>query len=162
AQTHFGFTTTTRDDTCGKGKERIGFERCALDKATAYIAQNADFALRLHHALRPRLVHERVTAIYDALERPLIPVLQGMEAAGIVVAPTTLKTMSEDFAKRMADLETAIHKLAGETFNIGSPKQLGEILFDRMSLPGGKKGKTGAYGTGADVLEELAALGHDL
>ena len=162
AEQHFGFKTVTYNEVCGTGRNAIAFDRCPLDKATAHVAQNADFALRLHRTLRPRLVHERVTAIYDALERPLIPVLRSMEAAGIVVDPRVLKTMSADFGKRMADFEIEIHKLAGAEFNIGSPKQLGEILFDRMSLPGGKKGKTGAYGTGADVLEELAAQGHDL
>ncbi len=162
AEQHFGFQTTTLENVCGKGKDKIGFERCALDKATGLVAQNADFALRLHRTLRPRLVHERVTNIYDGLERQMIPVLRDMEAAGIVVDPRVLKTMSADFGKRMAELETQIHKLAGTEFNIGSPKQLGEILFDRMSLPGGKKGKTGAYGTGADVLEELVGQGHDL
>ena len=100
--------------------------------------------------------------VYETLERPLIPVLVAMERVGIKVDPLTLSDMSRDFARRIADLETVIHDLAGSPFNVGSPKQLGEILFDQMGLPGGKKGKTGAYATGAEVLEELAAQGHDL
>jgi DNA polymerase-1 len=133
-----------------------------LDKATAYAAEDAEVTFRLHALLKPRLVHERLVTVYETMDRALIPVLHDMEARGVVVDPKVLKTLSADFAARMAEFETEIHKLAGETFNIGSPKQLGEILFERMSLPGGKKGKTGAYGTGADVLEELAAQGHDL
>ena len=103
-----------------------------------------------------------MVAVYETMERPLIPVLADMEFAGIRVDPAVLLGLSTDFAKRLDVLEKQIHKLAGESFNVGSPKQLGEILFERMSLPGGKKGKTGAYATGADVLEDLAGQGHDL
>src|SRR5271170_1566560 len=112
--------------------------------------------------LKPRLVADHLVTVYETLDRPLIPILKDMEAKGILVDEKVLKYLSADFAARIATLETEIHKLAGETFNVGSPKQLGEILFERMSLQGGKKGKTGAYGTGADVLEELAAQGHDM
>jgi DNA polymerase-1 len=103
-----------------------------------------------------------LVAVYETLDRPLVGVLTDMERAGVKVDPKVLKDLSADFARRLGDLETEIHKLAGHQFNIGSPKQLGEILFDEMGLSGGKKGKTGAYGTGADVLETLAAEGHDL
>jgi DNA polymerase-1 len=112
--------------------------------------------------LKPRLVQERVTTVYETMERPLIPVLAQMEHTGIKVDATHLKRLSGDFEQRMAGLEAEIHDLAGEKFNIGSPKQLGDILFGKMGLEGGKKTKTGAWGTGADVLEGLAAQGHDL
>jgi DNA polymerase-1 len=118
--------------------------------------------LRLHRRLKPELPKAGMATVYETLERPLIPVLAMMENNGIKVDPTILRAMSADFAKRLEEQAVEIHKLAGSEFNIASPKQLGEILFDQMGLPGGKKGKTGAYGTGADVLEDLAAIGHDL
>jgi DNA polymerase-1 len=162
AARHLDHRTITFSEVCGSGKTQITFDKVALDKATAYAAEDAEVTFRLHAALKPRLVQERLVTVYETLDRPLIPILADMEAAGVKVDPAVLKTLSEDFAGRMAELESEIHRLAGETFNIASPKQLGEILFERMSLPGGRKGKTGAYGTGADVLEELAAQGHEL
>jgi DNA polymerase-1 len=140
----------------------VTFDCVALDKARDYAAEDADVTLRLHRALKPRLLAERMVTVYETLERPLIGVLQRMERTGIRVDGKELKRLSDDFAMRLADLETGIHKLAGHEFNIGSPKQLGEVLFDKMGLAGGKKGKTGAYGTGADVLEALADHGHEL
>jgi DNA polymerase-1 len=162
AELHLGHGTIKFADVCGSGKSMITFDRAPLDKATAYAAEDAEVTHRLHTVLKPRLVGEHLVTTYERFDRPLIPVLRDMEAKGVVVNPTVLKSLSTEFGKRMAELETEIHKLAGEPFNIGSPKQLGEILFERMSLQGGKKTKTGAYGTGADVLEELAAQGHDL
>ena len=117
---------------------------------------------RLWAALKPRLPFARVTRVYETMERPLVPVLAEMEAHGVRVDRQALSRLSGDFAQRMAALEEEIHALAGGRFNVGSPKQLGEVLFDQMGLGGGRKGKTGAYATGADVLEELAAQGHDL
>jgi len=149
-------------DVCGSGKTQITFDQVPLDKATAYAAEDADVTRRFHMVLKPRLREEKLVTIYETLERPLIGILAEMERKGILVDAKVLRDLSEDFAKRMVKLEKEIHKLAGEEFNVGSPKQLGEILFERMSLPGGKKGKTGAYGTGADILEDLAAQGHDL
>ena len=146
----------------GVGKSQITFDRVPIDKAAPYAAEDADVALRLHRVLKPRLVHERVTTVYETLERPLLPVLAAMEMVGVKVDRDALSRRSADFAQRIAGLEAEIEALAGGRFNIGSPKQLGEVLFDRMGLPGGVKGKTGAYGTGADVLEPLAAQGHDL
>ncbi len=159
---HFDHRNIKYEEVCGKGKAQIPFSEVTLDKALDYAAEDADMTLRLHRRLRGELPKRKMTTVYETLERPLIPVLVSMERAGIKVDPTILRTMSVDFAKRMDDLADEIRVLAGEDFNIGSPKQLGEILFDNMGLPGGKKGKTGAYGTGADVLEDLAAQGHDL
>ena len=116
----------------------------------------------LHLLLKPRLVAERRLTVYETLERPLIPVLAAMERTGTMIAPSFLQKLSNDFAKDMARLEAESHKLAGEPFNLGSPKQLGDILFGKFSLPGGRRTKTGAWSTDADILEELAALGHDL
>ncbi len=146
----------------GTGKNMLTFDLIPVDKATEYAAEDADITLRLWQVLKPRLVAENMTTLYETLERPLVPVLARMEANGIVVDRAVLSRLSGDFAQTMGALEDEIHKLAGETFNIGSPKQLGEILFDKMGLEGGKKTKTGAWGTGADVLETLAAEGHDL
>jgi DNA polymerase-1 len=159
---HVGCKLPTLKDIIGSGKTEIGFDQVAPEAARDYSAPQADLALRLHALLKPRLIAERVTTVYETLERPLIPVLDRMERLGIRVDGKVLKSLSDDFAKRIAVLEKEIFKLAGHEFNIGSPKQLGEILFDEMGLSGGKKGKTGAYGTGADILDELAAQGHDL
>ena len=146
----------------GSGKNQITFDRVAIGEAVKYAAEDADVTYRLWRRFKPQLHRSRVTTVYETLERPLVPVLAGMEMSGILVDRDALSRMSNAFAQKMAGLEAEIHELAGEPFNVGSPKQLGEILFDRMSLPGGSKGKTGAYGTGADVLEDLAAEGHDL
>lgn len=140
----------------GSGKSMITFDRVPIDKATRYAAEDADITLRLWQVLKPRLHREKVTTVYETLERPLSPVLAEMEMHGVQVDRDTLSRMSNAFSQKMAQLEAEIHELAGESFNVGSPKQLGEILFDKMSLPGGKKGKTGAYATGADILEDLA------
>ncbi len=150
------------EDVCGTGKAKVAFGSAPLEKAAAYAGEAADVAFRLYHKLKPRLVADQLVRVYETMDRPLIPVLRAMENEGILVDATFLKTLSKDFGERIAAFEEQIHKLAGEKFNVGSPKQLGEILFERMGLPGGKKGKTGAYGTGADILEELAAQGHDL
>ena len=125
-------------------------------------AAHADLALRLHRIIRPRLVADRLSTVYERIERPLIAVLAGMEAAGILVDQGELVALSADFAGRIEALESEIHALAGHPFTIGSPKQLGEVLFDEMGLQAGRKGKSGTYSTGADILEELAAQGHDL
>ena len=145
----------------GTGKSAITFDRVPVDEAVKYAAEDADITLRLWQAFKPQLHLQQVTTVYETLERPLSPVLATMEMHGIKVDRDTLSRMSNAFAQKMAGLEAEIHELAGRSFNVGSPKQLGEILFDEMSLEGGKKGKTGAYATGADVLEDLATE-HDL
>ncbi len=147
----------------GSGKAQITFDRVPIDKAAPYAAEDADVTLRLHRMLRPGLVRERVTTVYETLERPLVPVLAAMEMAGVKVDRQTLSRLSGAFAQRMAQLEDEIRTLAGETFNVGSPKQLGEILFGKLGMPGGQKSaKTDAWVTDADALEQLAAQGHDL
>ncbi|QEE34689.1 DNA polymerase I [Octadecabacter sp. SW4] len=145
----------------GTGKSAITFDRVPVDEAVKYAAEDADITLRLWQAFKPQLHLQQVTTVYETLERPLSPVLATMEMHGIKVDRDTLSRMSNAFAQKMAGLEAEIHELAGRSFNVGSPKQLGEILFDEMGLEGGKKGKTGAYATGADVLEDLATE-HDL
>ena len=145
----------------GSGKSARTFDYVPIDEATAYAAEDADITLRLWQLFKPQLHQSRVTTVYETLERPMVAVLARMEMDGIKVDRDTLSRMSNAFAQKMAGLEAEIHELAGEPFNVGSPKQLGEILFDKMGLPGGTRGKTGAYATGADVLEDLATE-HDL
>jgi len=145
----------------GSGKAMKTFDRVPVDDAVNYAAEDADITLRLWQLFKPQLHRARVTTVYETLERPLGPVLVQMEMHGVQVDRDALSRMSNAFAQKMAGLEAEIHALAGRPFNVGSPKQLGEILFDEMGLPGGKKGKTGAYATGADVLEDLATE-HDL
>ncbi|MBO6894517.1 MAG: DNA polymerase I [Roseibium sp.] len=149
-------------EVCGSGKSMITFDKVAIDKATAYAAEDADVTLRLWLILKPRLASDHMATVYETLERPMVPVLARMEKRGISVDRQMLSRLSGDFAQGMAAHESEIYDLAGETFNIGSPKQLGEILFGKMGIPGGKKTKTGAWSTSAQVLEELAAEGHEL
>ncbi len=145
----------------GAGKAAITFDRVPIEEATKYAAEDADITLRLWDMFKPQLHQSKVTQVYEGLERPLIPVLAQMERTGIQVDRETLSRMSNAFAQKMACLEAEIHALAGETFNVGSPKQLGEIMFDKLGYDGGKKGKNGAYATGADILEDLATV-HEL
>ncbi|MEO3427669.1 DNA polymerase I [Pelagibius sp. CAU 1746] len=162
AQLHLDYQTIKFKEVAGSGKNQVTFDKVPLDKALDYAAEDADITLRLYEVLKPRLVSDRLTTVYETIERPLVQVLAEMELTGIKVDRATLHRMSNDFAKRIDELQKQIYKLAGREFTIGSPKQLGEILFDEMSLPGGKKGKSGAYATGADILEGLANQGHDL
>ena len=145
----------------GTGKSAITFDRVPIDEASKYAAEDADITLRLWQIFKQRLHSSKVTRVYEGLERPLIPVLAQMERTGIKVDRDTLSRMSNAFAQKMAALESEIHEMAGESFNVGSPKQLGEIMFDKLGYEGGKKGKNGAYSTGADILEDLATI-HDL
>ena len=161
SQIHLNHQTIKFKDVAGTGKTQVTFDKVPLDDALQYAAEDADITGRLHNQLKPRLIKEKMSALYEAMERPLIGVLANMEKTGILVNAKFLKDLSKDFAKRLADLEIEIHKMAGKEFNIASPKQLGTVLFDEMGLPGGIKGKTGAYGTGADILENLSHAGHD-
>ncbi len=146
----------------GAGKAAITFDLVKIEDAAPYAAEDADITLRLWQVFKPQLHQVQVTRVYETLERPLVPVLARMEMAGVCVDRDVLSRMSNAFAQKMAALEAEAHELAGEAFNLASPKQIGEILFDKMGLEGGKKGKTGAYSTGADILEDLAAAGHEL
>ncbi|HYM03895.1 MAG TPA: DNA polymerase I [Stellaceae bacterium] len=161
ATRHFGHDTIKYKDVAGSGKAHVGFAAVPLDRARDYAAEDADITLRLHRVLKPQLLAQHRLAFYETVERPLVRVVADMERAGICVDRTELNRLSEDFARRLVDLENEIHKLAGHPFNIASTKQLGEVLFDELGLSGGKKMKTGAYGTDAAVLEQLA-LTHDL
>jgi DNA polymerase-1 len=140
----------------GTGKSAITFDRVPIDQATDYAAEDADITLRLWQVLKPSLHAAKTTRVYETMERPLVPVLAQMERYGIKVDRDTLSRMSNAFAQKMAGLEAEIHEMAGRSFNVGSPAQVGEILFDEMNLEGGKKGKNGKYSTGADILEDLA------
>ena len=161
SERYLGHTPIPIKPLLGSGKSAITFDRVPLDEAVTYAAEDADITLRLWQIFKPQLHRAHVTTVYETLERPLVPVLKQMEMYGIKVDRDTLSRMSNAFAQKMAGLEHEIHELAGETFNVGSPKQLGEILFDKMGLEGGKRGKNGAYSTPADVLEDLATE-HDL
>ncbi|QRM56780.1 DNA polymerase I [Sinorhizobium sp. BG8] len=146
-------------DVAGSGKGAQGFDMVDIARATAYAAEDADVTLRLWHVLKPRLVAARLTSVYERLERPLVPVLARMEERGITVDRQILSRLSGELAQGAAALEDEIYELAGERFTIGSPKQLGDILFGKMGLPGGSKTKTGQWSTSAQVLEDLAAEG---
>jgi DNA polymerase-1 len=163
SETFLGHTPIPFKQVAGSGKAQVTFDKVAIDKATEYAAEDADVTLRLWRALKPRLPAEQVTTVYERLERPMVPVLAGMEARGIKVDRQILSRLSGTFAQKAAGLEAEIGELAGtRDFNPGSPKQLGEILFDKMGLPGGKKTRTGQWSTDARTLEDLAAEGHEL
>ncbi|HEV2512541.1 DNA polymerase I [Bosea sp. (in: a-proteobacteria)] len=162
SEVHLGHKPIAYAEVAGTGKTHVTFDKVPLDKATAYAAEDADVTLRLWLALKPRLVPERKTTVYETMERPLVPVLVRMERRGIAIDRQILSRLSGEFAQSLARLEDEIHTLAGEKFTIGSPKQLGDILFGKMGLPGAKKTATGQWATGAGVLEELAEQGNEL
>ncbi len=156
---HLGHSCISFKDVCGSGKSQLTFNQVPLKEATRYAAEDADVTLRFWHWMRPRLSAERVTRVYERVDRPLIPVLAAMEREGIKVDRDELARMSKEFADGIAGLETEIHALAGQPFTVGSPKQLGDILFGKMGLKGGRKGKSGDYSTDVTVLEKLASDG---
>jgi DNA polymerase I len=149
-------------DVAGSGKSQVTFDCVAIDKATDYAAEDADVTLRLWNALKPRLAAEHVATVYETLERAMPSVLARMERRGISIDRQVLSRLSGEFAQKQGALEEEIKVLAGEPLNPGSPKQLGDILFGKMALPGGTKTKTGQWSTGARELEELAEQGHQL
>lgn len=162
AQSLLGHTCIAFKDVAGSGRSAVTFDLVPIDRASEYAAEDADVTLRLWRVLKPRLVAEGKTQVYETLERPLVGVLATMESRGIAIDRQMLSRLSGDFAQSLARLEDEIYELAGEKFNIGSPKQLGDILFGRMQLPGARKTPTGQWATGARFLEELADEGHDL
>jgi len=157
-----GHETIRFADVAGSGKNFIGFGRVAIDKASEYAAEDVDVTFRLWRALKPRLAAEHMTNVYETLERRLIAPLARMERRGVSIDRAILSKLSGEFAQGMARLEAEIHRLAGEPFNPGSPKQLGDILFGKMGLPGAKKTATGAWSTSASVLDDLAEEGYEL
>jgi DNA polymerase I len=161
AERWLGHATLTFGELTGSGKGKLSFGQVAIDKATAYSAEDADVILRLWYLLKPRLVAERMTAVYETLERPLVAVLARMERRGISIDRQVLSRLSGDFAQTAARVEAELQELAGEPINVGSPKQIGDILFGKMGLPGGTKTKTGAWSTSAQVLDDLAEQGYD-
>lgn len=162
SQHYLGHAPIPYKEVAGTGQSQITFDLVPIEKALDYAAEDADITLRLWHILKPRLVAEKMAGLYEDLERPFAPVIAKMEDIGIQVDVSILKSMSNRFAEKLAELETKIHEQAGTTFNIASPKQIGEILFDQMGLQGGKKTKTGAWSTNAETLEKLAAEGHKI
>ena len=159
SQRHLGHTPLAFKDVCGTGKKQIPFGEVPLDRATEYAAEDADVTWRLHAHLKPRLAIEGGTSVYERVDRPLIPVVAMMERNGIKVDRARLAKLSEEFAREIGSLEIAIHAETGEPFTIGSPKQLGDVLFDKLGYKGGRKGKSGQYSTDQAILEKLAAEG---
>jgi DNA polymerase-1 len=172
AELHLGYKTLTFAQVAGSGKTRKTFDQVPLIEATAYAAEDADITLQLYHTFYPRLIQEKMVTVFERFERPLVPLIAAMERHGIRIDRLLLDRLGQEFSAQMTELESTIYKQAGRSFNIGSPKQLGEILFDELNLtssPGGfsktrqaKKTKTGAYVTDVDVLENLASQGHTL
>jgi DNA polymerase-1 len=161
AQRWLGHTALSYGELIGSGKNRLTFDQVTVDRATAYAAEYADLTLRLWQVLKPRLVAERMNTVYETLERPMIGTLARMERRGITIDRQVLSRLSGEFAQTAARLEAEIQELAGEPINVGSPKQIGDIMFGKMGLPGGSKTKTGAWSTSAQILDELAEQGHD-
>jgi DNA polymerase-1 len=161
AERWLGHATISHGELTGSGKGKLAFDQVAVDKATAYSAEDADVILRLWRVLKPRLVAERMTSVYETLERPLISVLARMERRGISIDRQVLSRLSGEFAQTAARVEAELQEIAGEPINVGSPKQIGDILFGKMGIPGGTKTKTGAWSTSAQILDELAEQGHE-
>ncbi len=159
SQLHLGHRCIAFSDVCGKGKSQLTFGQVPLRDATRYAAEDADVTLRLWHRFKPRLSRDAVTTVYERVDRPLVPVIASMEQHGIKVDRGALAELSREFAEEMVRLEGEIHEAAGGPFQVGSTQQLGQVLFDRMGLKGGRKGKTGAYSTDVTELERLAAEG---
>jgi DNA polymerase-1 len=162
SQRHLGHTTLTFKDICGTGKKAIPFGEVPLDKATQYAAEDADVTWRLYKHLKPRLAGEGGTQVYERVDRPLIPVVAQMERHGIKVDRARLAGLSEEFSREIARIECEIFGICGQEFTIGSPKQLGDILFDKMGYKGGRKGKSGQYSTDQAILEGLANQGAEV
>lgn len=159
AKRHLDHACIEFKDVCGTGKSQITFDAVPIDRATEYAAEDADVTLRLWKRLKPRLAPEAATRVYELVDRPLVPVVAEMERAGILVDRGELHKLSTEFGEEILKLEARVHDAAGGPFTIGSPKQLGEVLFDRMGLKGGRKGKSGVYSTDVNEMERLADEG---
>lgn len=161
AERWLGHATLSYGELTGGGRNKLSFNQVTIDRATAYSAEDADVILRLWRIFKPRLVAERMTAVYETLERPLVPVLARMERRGISIDRQVLSRLSGEFAQTATRVEAELQELAGEPINVGSPKQIGDIIFGRMGIPGGTKTKTGAWSTSAQILDDLAEQGHE-
>ncbi len=161
AERYLGHAVISHGELIGSGKAKLSFDQVAIDRATAYSAEDAEVILRLWRVFKPRLVAERMTTVYETLERPLISVLARMERRGISIDRQVLSRLSGEFAQTAARVEAEIQEIAGEPVNVGSPKQIGDIIFGKMGIPGGSKTKTGAWSTSAQILDELAEAGHE-
>jgi DNA polymerase I len=161
AELWLGHATLTHGELIGSGKNKLSFAQVAIDRATAYSAEDADVMWRLWQVLKPRLISERMNTVYETLERPLVPVLARMERRGISIDRQVLSRLSGEFAQTAARVEAEIQEIAGEPVNVGSPKQIGDIIFGKMGIPGGSKTKTGAWSTSAQILDDLAEQGHE-
>src|SRR5271155_3172153 len=161
SETWLGHAIITHGELTGSGKGKLSFDQVAIDKATEYSAEDADVIIRLWRLLKPRLVSERMTTVYELLERPLVAVLARMERRGISIDRQVLSRLSGEFAQTAARVEAEIQEIAGEPVNVGSPKQIGDILFGKMGITGGSKTKTGAWSTSAQILDDLAEQGHE-
>ena len=161
AERWFGHAVVNYGELVGSGKNKLTFDQVAIDRATAYSAESADVILRLHRVLKPRLAAEHMTTVYETLERPLVSVLARMERRGISIDRQVLSRLSGDFAQTAARVEAELQEIAGEPINVGSPKQIGDIIFGKMGITGGTKTKTGAWSTSAQILDELAEQGHE-
>ncbi|PVE25078.1 DNA polymerase I [Microvirga sp. KLBC 81] len=159
---HLGHAPISFSDVAGTGRNKVTFDKVEISKATAYAAEDADVTLRLWQILKPRLIAEHRATVYETLERPLVDVIARMEMRGILVDRQILSRLSGDFSQTLARLEDEIHEMAGEKFALGSPKQIGDILFGKMGLPGAKKTPSGQWATPATLLDELAQAGHEL
>ena len=161
AELWLGHAVIGESELIGSGKNKLTFDQVAIDKATAHSAEDADVILRLHRVLKPRLAAEHMTTVYETLERPLVSVLARMERRGISIDRQVLSRLSGEFAQTAARVEAELQEIAGEPINVGSPKQIGDIIFGKMGLTGGTKTKTGAWSTSAQILDELAEQGHE-
>jgi DNA polymerase-1 len=162
AERHLGHRPIAFKDVVGSGRRAKSFDEVSIKDAYKYAAEDADVTIRLHQVLSRRLVERRVVSVYETIDKPIVAVITEMERAGIRVDRERLDALSTEFAGRMAAHEKAAHAIAGDAFNLGSPKQIGDVLFGKLNLPGGKKTKTGAWSTAADTLDTLAADGVDI
>ncbi len=154
---YLNYNTIKFEDICGSGSKKISFDKVKINLALNYAAEDADITLRLFNLLKSKLIRSKLVNVYETLERPLIKVLENMESVGIKIEKNILQNLSDEFKLRLIEYEEEIFKISNEKFNIASPKQLGEVLFKKMNLPGGKKTKSGAFGTSINVLEEMAS-----
>ncbi len=162
AKRHLDHKTISYNELTGTGRKHIPFTQISIEKATEYAGEDADVTLRLWEILRPQLRTEHVLNLYEEIERPLIPILTKMEQDGVMIDASLLQKLSATFTEKMDEQEKEIYHIAGKKFNLASPKQLGEILFDQMNLPGGKRMKSGKWGTDVKILQELSDQGYDI